>query len=164
MRRPQPEILAPVKSPEEQVWGYLNGTRDADRVIQIIQMVEQKSDGELAVIELKDICAGIASADSYALLTSLENHSAIIILNKKIKLEQLNIQDIVDSNILPYLLTFLSHADYPQLNVPTADPVRSLLVHLAHLRRVQVAHRESRQQRALRHPPQNHRQRQRENL
>jgi hypothetical protein len=41
----------------------LNGTKDSDRVVQLIQLVDQKSEGELATIELKNICAGITSTD-----------------------------------------------------------------------------------------------------
>lgn len=50
-------------------------------------------------------------------LPSYDNHQALILLRKKLTEEQVNIQDIIDFNILPYLLNHMSNPDYPQLNV-----------------------------------------------
>jgi len=45
------------------IWDYLNGTKDSDRVVQVIQLMEQKTEAELATVDLKHICVGITSSD-----------------------------------------------------------------------------------------------------
>ena len=56
----------------------------------------------------------------------IQNHQALILLNKKLKLDKVQIQDIVDYNILPYLLTHLDNPDYPHLNLEACSCIAKI--------------------------------------
>lgn len=114
IRRAQPEILQKALSKEEIEWGYLKGSKDEEAIKQLIIETQSLDEAKLGSIELKDICSGIVSSNIK------ENHQALILLHRKIKNEEVNIQDIVDSNILPYLLSHLSNPDYTHLNVQSS--------------------------------------------
>lgn len=107
-KRIQPSTTEKLSATSNDEYRHLIGTKDEQEVRKVILETNLINHTQ---VDLKQICLGIMANDI------LQNHRALILLKKKLLDENASIQDIIDFNIIPYLLNHLNNSNYPQLNL-----------------------------------------------